>query len=60
VVLVDTLDGKRAMAISEDPALIAAMEQTEWVGRTVTVADNLLTGSPDETNFRPKPRADLP
>jgi len=52
VVLVDTPDGKRAMAISENPALIAAMEQTEWVGRTVTIAENLVIGSPDETNFR--------
>jgi acetyl-CoA C-acetyltransferase len=42
VVLVDTTDSKRAMATSEDAALIAAMEQNEMVGCSVTITDNQL------------------
>ena len=40
VLLVDTPDGRRAMATSEDSALIAALEREEFVGRNVTVSDN--------------------
>jgi hypothetical protein len=42
VLLVDTSDGKRAMATTEDAALIAAMEADELVGGGVRIADNQL------------------
>ncbi|MCB1747331.1 MAG: hypothetical protein KDK06_09150, partial [Gammaproteobacteria bacterium] len=40
--LVDTDDGRRALAGGDDPMLIARLEREEWVGRPVRVADRLL------------------
>ncbi|MCB1749127.1 MAG: acetyl-CoA acetyltransferase [Gammaproteobacteria bacterium] len=40
--LVDTDDGRRALAGGDDPALIARLEREEWVGRPVRVAERLL------------------
>ncbi len=37
VVLIDTDDGARALAVSEEGETIAAMQQEEWVGRRVSV-----------------------
>ena len=42
VLLVDTAHGMRAMATSEDAAIIAFMEVSERVGRLVRIADNQL------------------
>ena len=42
VALVDTADGARAMATSDDPELARRMEQEEFVGRRVRVDDNRL------------------
>ena len=43
IALVDTSEGKRALITTEDQALIASMQETEWVGRPVRVAANTLT-----------------
>lgn len=43
VALVDTPDGRRAMAISEAPALISRMQAEEFVGRTVNIDDFTLS-----------------
>lgn len=44
VALVDTPDGKRAMATTEDAALIASMEEKELVGGNVKIVANQLVG----------------
>ena len=38
LVLADVADGVRAYGRVEDPGLLAAMEQSEWVGETVTLS----------------------
>jgi acetyl-CoA C-acetyltransferase len=35
VLLIDTVEGQRAIVTSEDPAVIASIETEEWVGRRV-------------------------
>lgn len=42
VALIDTPDGERALATSEDADLIADMQRDEWVGRRVRVAAGAL------------------
>jgi len=42
VVLVDTPSGMRAMASTEDTALIASMEESELVNRSVKIVNNQL------------------
>ena len=42
VALVDTAQGQRAMATTDDAALIARMQQEEFVGRPVQVESNVL------------------
>ncbi|MDB5850695.1 MAG: hypothetical protein JWP29_4447 [Rhodoferax sp.] len=42
VVLVDTRDGRRAMATTESPTLVEAMESRELVGAGVHICDNEL------------------
>lgn len=42
VALVDTAQGHRAMATTDDMALVARMQQEEFVGRVVQVQDNNL------------------
>jgi hypothetical protein len=36
--LLDTAQGQRALAISEEPALLARMQAEEFVGRSMAVA----------------------
>ncbi len=43
LVLVDTPDGRRAMATTEDAALVAAIEGHELVGGTVEIRQHVLT-----------------
>ena len=42
VVLVDVPDGQRVLATTEDAALVAQLQQDEWVGRDVRIADQEL------------------
>lgn len=42
VALVDTPDGARALACSNDPALVERFQKEQWVGRTVQVSDGEL------------------
>ena len=42
VALVDTARRQRAMTTTEDPLLVARMQEQEWVGRTVRIEDNQL------------------
>jgi acetyl-CoA C-acetyltransferase len=42
VALIDTEEGTRALAVSEDAATIAGIEREEWVGRRVRVIDGRL------------------
>lgn len=44
VALVDTLQGQRALATTEDRALIGEMERQELVGRSVHVLGNVIEG----------------
>ena len=46
VALLDTPDAARVMATSDDPALIAAMQVEEWVGRRCRVVDDRLEHPP--------------
>lgn len=43
LLLVDTVDGKRALATTEDAATLTAMQRDEFVGRPVVIANNELT-----------------
>jgi len=40
IAVCDLPDGRRAYARIEDPALLDAVERTEWVGSAVTLAAN--------------------
>lgn len=42
VALINTVRGQRAIATTDDPALIARMKAEEFVGRTVRIGDNRL------------------
>ena len=42
IALVDTLQGQRAMTTTENPALIARLQEEEFVGRRVQINDNEL------------------
>jgi acetyl-CoA C-acetyltransferase len=44
IALVDTPAGQRAMVCTADSHLIAALEDGEWVGRTVCIQDDVLLG----------------
>lgn len=39
VVLIDTDEGTRALAVSDAPEIIAGMQQEEWVGRRIDIVD---------------------
>jgi acetyl-CoA C-acetyltransferase len=42
VLLLDTLDGARALATTQDPGLVARLQADEFVGRTVAVEQNMV------------------
>ena len=45
VALITTVQGQRAMATTDAPALIARLQEEEWVGRAVQINDNRLSSA---------------